>query len=109
MKITTDKKNCIAAAWRLSTGTDWPFVSEWKFDAQRRWRFDWANAERKLAIEIEGGVWSGGGHTRGKGYQEDCEKYNAAAAAGWRVLRFTPQMVNRDPIGCVEIILEAAK
>jgi len=109
MKLSTDKKDCIANAWRLVTNTNWPFIGEWKFDAERKWRFDWAHSEKLLATEIDGGTWTSGRHSRGKGIANDCEKYNAAAVAGWRVLRFTPQMVKRDPVGCVEIILAAAK
>ena len=40
-----------------------------------------------IAVEIEGGVWIGGRHTRGKGFLRDIEKYNEAAAMGWRVFR----------------------
>jgi very-short-patch-repair endonuclease len=68
-------------------------VEEFRFDPVRRWRFDFAWPERMLALEIEGGTWSGGRHVRGKGYANDCEKYNAACLAGWRVLRFTSGMV----------------
>lgn len=47
----------------------------------------------KIAIEIEGGAWTRGRHTRGAGFIRDMEKYNHAALLGWRVLRFTPQDV----------------
>lgn len=61
---------------------------------RRRWRFDFAYfLPYKLAIEVDGGVWAGGRHVRGTGYTRDCEKLNAAAIAGWRVLRFTGDMV----------------
>lgn len=60
-----------------------------EYVAARRWRFDFAWPERKLAVEIDGAVHSGGRHTRGAGYEADIEKMNAAVLAGWRVLRFT--------------------
>jgi very-short-patch-repair endonuclease len=68
-------------------------VSEFKFHPTRRWRFDYAWPEQKLAVEIEGGAFTNGRHTRGAGFIKDMEKYNAAAAAGWRVLRYTPSQV----------------
>ncbi len=63
---------------------------EWKFEAKRRWRFDYAWPERMVALEVEGGVWTGGRHTRGAGFLKDMEKYNRAAVLGWRLLRVTP-------------------
>jgi very-short-patch-repair endonuclease len=65
-------------------------ISEYRFHATRKWRFDYAWPEQKVALEIEGGVWTGGRHVRPKGYLRDIEKYNAAAVAGWRILRCTP-------------------
>jgi len=47
----------------------------------------------KIAIEAEGGVWTGGRHTRGGGYTKDAEKYNAAVVLGWRVLRYPAGLV----------------
>ena len=66
---------------------DW--THEYRFHPVRRWRFDHANPEYKVAIEYEGGIWTGGRHTRGTGYKNDCDKYNAAQVLGWRVLRYT--------------------
>lgn len=68
-------------------------VREHRFHKVRRWRFDFAYPAHMLAIEVEGGVWSGGRHTRGAGFTSDCEKYNTALMEGWRVYRCTPQMV----------------
>lgn len=66
---------------------------EHRFAAPRRWRFDFAWPEHKIAAECEGGTWAGGRHTRGSGFKADCEKYNTATLLGWRVLRFTSDMV----------------
>ena len=76
-------------------------VPEFRFHPTRKWRFDFAYPEKKIAIEIEGGVWTGGAHTRGKHFESDCEKYNAATLLGWRALRFTGGMVERGEIGVV--------
>lgn len=60
----------------------------------RRWRFDLAWPDRLLAAEVEGGTWAGGRHTRGSGFEKDCEKYNTAVEMGWAVVRFTSTMIN---------------
>lgn len=64
------------------------FVLEHHFCDSRRWRSDFAFPEYRLLIEVEGGIHSQGRHTRGKGFERDCEKYNEAAILGWTVLRF---------------------
>ena len=66
---------------------------EFRFHPERRWRFDFAWPDRKVAMEVEGGVWSGGRHTRGAGFEGDCEKYNIAVLAGWKVLRVTARHI----------------
>lgn len=65
-------------------------VAEYRFHARRRWRFDFAWVERLVALEVEGGAWTRGRHTRGAGYVADLEKYSEAAIAGWCVVRCTP-------------------
>lgn len=69
------------------------FEEEYKFLDDRRFRFDFAWPDRKVAVEIEGGVYSSGRHTRGAGFTKDCEKYNLATLNGWSVYRFTTEMV----------------
>lgn len=70
-------------------------IAEWQFHKTRKWKFDLAWPERRVALEQEGGVWIRGRHNRGGGMIADMEKYNAAALLGWRVFRFTPQQVQR--------------
>jgi very-short-patch-repair endonuclease len=68
---------------------------EFRFYNERRWRFDLAWPELKLAAEIEGGIYTGGRHTSIKGFTNDCDKYNTAQLLGWRVFRFpTAQVIN---------------
>lgn len=65
-------------------------VKEHKFHPKRKWRFDYAIPEHKIALEVEGGVWTGGRHIRAQGFLGDMEKYNTATLMGWRVFRTTP-------------------
>lgn len=96
-----------AAFARQATAAGLPaWECEYRFDHSRRWRLDFAWPERLLAVEIEGGTHSGGRHTRGAGYAADCDKYNAAALAGWRVLRFTGCHL-REPHGGMSPAIEA--
>lgn len=66
---------------------------EHKFHPTRKWRFDAAWINHRVAVEIDGGVFCGGRHTRGVGFEKDCEKLNTAALLGWVVLRFGPTAV----------------
>lgn len=68
-------------------------VLEFRFHPVRRWRADFAWPDRMLLVEFEGGVYSGGAHTRGKHFESDCEKYNTACLMGYRVLRITANIV----------------
>ena len=91
----------------LKQYTGYNFIKEYRFYEKRRWRFDYANIEKKIAIEIEGGAWSGGRHTRGKGFIGDMEKYNMAVAECWAVLRFTPsQMKESKTYEFIKMVIE---
>jgi very-short-patch-repair endonuclease len=73
----------------VTAGLDTQFVREYRFDPVRKWRADFADLEHKILIELEGGSWVYGAHSRGAHFASDAEKYNAAVCQGWRLLRYT--------------------
>lgn len=72
-------------------------AAEHMFHPTRKWRFDAAVQSCKFAFEIEGVGRTQDGkfgrHQTIGGFIADMEKYNAAAALGWKVFRFTTQQV----------------
>ncbi len=65
------------------------YEKELKFHPSRKWRFDYAIPSLKIGIEYEGIMSEKSRHTTITGMTGDTEKYNAAQAQGWKVLRFT--------------------
>ena len=76
---------------RFNTGV----IEEYKFHPKRRWRIDFYLPEYGLAIELEGGIFTQGRHTRGSGFIGDIEKYNEITAAGLSLIRVTYQTLNK--------------
>ena len=74
------------------------FVKEFKFHKKRRWRIDYYLPQYRVGVEIEGGVWIQGRHTRGQGFINDCEKYNQAQIGGIRVLRYSADTIKKSPL-----------
>lgn len=69
-------------------------VREYRFSAKRRFRFDFCWLNERIAVEVEGGTWTGSGrHSRGQGFENDATKYNLAVSEGWALYRFTSSMV----------------
>jgi hypothetical protein len=82
---------------------------EVRFHPTRKWRFDVAWIEAKVAVEIHGGAFVSGRHTRGAGFREDCVKLATAAALGWRVIPCLPEHIVRgEAIGWIEAALNGA-
>jgi very-short-patch-repair endonuclease len=83
-------------------------VVEHRFHPTRRWKFDLAFLAHWLAVEVDGGMWTGKSrHRTGTGYTEDCVKVNEAICAGWTVLRVTPEHVKRgDALHWIERALK---
>lgn len=81
-------------------------VREYRFHPERKYRFDFAWEKQRVALEIDGAVWTGGGHTTGTGKTRDCEKDFLAAQCGWRVIRWTSSMVG---VQNCEALLEILK
>ena len=81
--------------------------TEYQFDPTRKWRFDiaWVDTRPSLphaptdpgpgvALEIHGGVYSNGRHTRGKGFRNDRIKMAEAQLQGWIVIEATSDMID---------------
>ena len=80
---------------------------EYKFHPARRWRFDYAIVELKIAIEVEGGVWTRGRHINPTGFLKDMEKYNTATSLGWKLLRVTPDdLLSRKTLEMIRLTIE---
>lgn len=83
----------IVRAFFVQSGLPEP-VFEWKFHPTRKWRFDIAwnpLGESPLALEVQGGIFIAGRHSRGAALLKEWEKLNAAACMGWRILYCQPQ------------------
>jgi hypothetical protein len=99
-------KRTFETLWRQLGGPE--LQEEYKFHPERGFKFDFAYTQNglKIAIELEGGTFSGGAHVRGVGYAKDCLKYNLANLDNWRLFRFTTDMLTNDPVGHLEPVIE---
>jgi very-short-patch-repair endonuclease len=107
---TSDLEHAFMTTWHLMCRANHidPVdpLPEHRFQPPRKWRFDFAWPRQRVAVELEGGVWTSGRHTRPSGYMQDIDKYNAAAAAGWLVVRFSADHLRKDPQGVFETIID---
>lgn len=96
----------IAKAFKLP-----PYVTEFRFHSVRKFRFDVSWPDKKVAVELDGGVFGGRSrHTSGVGFTNDCTKLNLAIQEGcWLVLRYTAGMLKEDPKGVCDQIKEVLK
>lgn len=89
-KISLEKEYIKAVLKELQKKKIIPgYVEELRFHPKRRFRFDWAIPDLKIAIEYEGLISKKSRHTTLTGYSNDTRKYALAVIEGWRVLRYT--------------------
>ena len=98
-------KNGNSKIYEQLLGGEW--WAEWPFHPTRKWRFDYACPELKIAIEVDGGIFIGGRHSGGVGQLKDFEKGNAACAMGWYVFHTTPE--DMHDLEFRKLVLEAIK
>ena len=104
----SDLEAAFLTRWRqLAQGAPEPVHDTIGPDPNRGWRFDWAWPGAMVAVECQGGTYTGGRHVRGRGYRADCEKHNAALEAGWCDFWCTSDMLEDDPLGFVEMVRAA--
>ncbi len=83
-----------------------PLRDEYRFHATRKWRFDFAHLEAKVAVEIEGGIWNQSRHTKTVGYIKDCEKYNTATFHGWSVIRLPSHWITEETLRLIKTLID---
>lgn len=81
------------------------YVKEYKFDAVRRFRADYAVISMKLLIEYNGIISTKSRHTSITGYSRDMTKINLAQINGWKVLQYTP-LTFKDFVHDLNTLLE---
>ena len=64
-------------------------VKEFRFHSKRKWRFDYAWPDHRLALECDGN----GRHNTVAGMANDDEKLNEAIILGWAILRVNAKLV----------------
>lgn len=107
--MTADTSHLFTHYWSMLAPADVQAVVVWtpehRFAPPRKWRFDHAVIDYRIACEVDGGsfAYRGGRHAT----DSDRDKLNQAAAMGWRVFRFSPQMLTNDPHRCINQVLQA--
>lgn len=67
---------------------------EYRFHPSRRWRFDWANTDLRVAVEYDGVMQRNQpGHLSVSGQMRDSEKTNEAQVLGWVVIRVNAKSI----------------
>lgn len=85
-------------------------VEQYQFCPSRKWRADFCWPGERLIVEVDGGVYTQGRHTRGDGYERDCEKLAMAVVLGYRVMRFTTgQVTSGFALEMIEKVLRSER
>lgn len=98
-------ENSFQAHWTLLFPQLPPPVRQHRPIEGRKWAIDFAWVDEKLACELAGGSWTGGGHNRALGQAKDYEKHNALTRAGWRVFYFNTPMLKH----MADVVTEVAE
>ena len=81
------------------------YVRQYRAIKGRKFAFDFAFPDKRLLVEINGGTYTVGAHSTGKGIARDYEKNNLAQLAGWRCLAFDGKAVRSGE--AVEVVRKA--
>lgn len=105
LKLPTPEREYRFAAHHVGLGKD--LRKRLQAAGLKDYRFDAAWPAHKLAVEVEGGSWVNGRHTRGAGFRDDCWKYHHAMALGWTVYRCEESLIRGgQAVALVEKLLQ---
>lgn len=66
--------------------------TEFRFNPDKKWKFDVCIPANNWAMECDGGAFSGG-HRRGTALEKDYDRQNWAIANGWKLFRFSNRQI----------------
>lgn len=66
---------------------------EVQFHPTRKWRCDFCWIAERVVMEVDGGIFTNGRHTRGSGWIKDAEKRRELAAMGYLLIPVSPDEV----------------
>lgn len=76
-----------------------------RFASDREFTLDFAWIPYLVFLEVQGGTFTAGRHSRGTGQRDDATKNNLAVKMGWRPFYATTDMISEDPQGLMNDIL----
>lgn len=82
-------------------------VCEFHHIPGRRFRLDYAWPDYRIGLEVQGGIWTRGRHSRGPGQKTDMEKNNLGILNGWRVFQCVPGKEAQAIVKCVKPAMQA--
>jgi len=82
--------------WRSLGGCE--LKKEYQFAPKRKFRMDYYGETngKRFCVELEGGIYVRGRHTRPSGFLRDMEKYNLAAQLGIFVFRIPSHNISAE-------------
>lgn len=84
------------------------YQAEYRFAPPRRWRADLYLPAADLLVDVQGGIYVNGKHSRGAAQEKDYEKANTAQIMGFRFMQFGPSQIRSgEALATIKRALEA--
>jgi very-short-patch-repair endonuclease len=99
---TSPAETSLASLLRRAKIKGWK--RQYSYVPGRKFKADFAFPLQKLIVEVDGGVYSRRAHGSIGGIIADMKRSNFAAMNGWRLMRFRPDEITKQPDSVIEQI-----
>lgn len=82
-------------------------VRQYKYVPGRKFEADFCFVEEKLIIEVDGGIYTRRAHGSIGGIISDMKRTNQASMFGYRVMRYQPSEITKEPQRVIQEITTA--
>ena len=80
---------------------------QFKYVPGRKFEADFCFVEQRLIVEVDGGIYGRRAHGSISGIIADMKRTNYAAMQGFRVMRYQPSEITKEPARVIAEIQEA--